>query len=117
MAFSLSLPHLTLPGATSLAGKATSSWGAMDSSVSDVLQTAGDSGWASVFPSDAEGGPVEESLGEGFAGDYSHETDKLLLLFFVRWGRILASWSSAYAVLESPEPVFPFERPPKSSAV
>ncbi len=89
----------------------------MNASVSDVLQMAGDSGRASVSPSDADGGPVEESFGEGFAGDYSYETDKLLLLFFMRWGRILASWSSAYAVVESPDPVFPFERPPKASAV
>ena len=117
VAFSLSLPHLTLPGAASLAGKATSSWSAMDSSVLDVLQTAGDSGRASVSPSDAEGGPIEESFGEGFAGDYSYETDKLLLLFFMRWGRVLAVWNSAYAMVDSSGPVFPFERPPKFSAV
>ena len=89
----------------------------MDSSVSDVLQTAGDSGRASVSPSDAEGGPIEESFGEGFAGDYSYETDKLLLLFFMRWGRVLAVWNSVYAMVDSSGPVFPFERPPKFSAV
>ncbi len=117
VAFSLTLPHLTLPSATSQAGKTASSWRAVDSSVPDVLQMAGDSGRASESLPNAEGGPVEESFGEGFAGDYSYETDKLLLLFFMRWGRILASWSSAYAVVESPDPVFPFERPPKFSAV
>ncbi len=85
----------------------------MDSSVSDVLQTAGDSERASVSPSDAEGGPIEESFGEGFASDYSYETDKLLLLFFMRWGRVLAVWNSAYAMVDSSGPVFPFERPPK----
>lgn len=114
VAFSLVLPHLTPSRATVSAG--------------EYAQVVADSS-ASVNPTDlaaeaeslcapslaSAGEPEGESFGDAYSGDYSHETDKLLMLFALHWGRAVASWSSIYSVALSPDPVFSFERPPKSA--
>ena len=117
MAFSLILPHLTPPGAASLSGESAPVAAGPFVASGAAMAHYDDAGSVSAVLPGAGGLPAGELFGDGFAGDYSYETDKLLLLFFMRWGRILASWSSAYAVVDSPDPVFPFERPPKASAV
>ena len=71
----------------------------------------------SVFVPGSGEVPGGESSGDGYAGDYSYETDKLLLLFSMYWGRAVASWGSVYSVVQSPDPVFSFERPPKPTVV
>lgn len=57
-----------------------------------------------------------ESAGETFSGDYSHDTheaDKILLSFALHWDATAAVWGGVYAVIQPPDPVFSFERPPK----
>ena len=61
----------------------------------------------------AEGG---ETFGETFTGDYPHEADKMLSLFSLHWDAALVLWDDVYSVVQPPDPVFSFERPPKPLA-
>ncbi len=112
VAFSLVLPHLTPPGATLPSGESTYVAAGSAASGATMAPAAVAEGLSAFLPGagDVPGG---ESFGDAFAGDLSYETDKLLLLFFMRWGRALASWNSVYFAVQSTDPVFPFERPPK----
>ena len=58
-----------------------------------------------------------ETFGENYPGDYPHEVDKILSLFTLHWDAAIVSWADVYFVVQQPDPVFSFERPPKSSTV
>ncbi len=116
VAFSLILPHLTPPGAASLSGESAPVAAGHVVASGAAMAHYDDAGSVSAVLPGAGGLPAGELFGDGFAGDYSYETDKLLLLFFMRWANVMASWNSDYVVVESPDPVFSFERPPKSAA-
>lgn len=116
LALSLLLPHLTHSGARVSSGER-------------AQIVAASSTFAFVNPTDlnaeaesllapsltSAGEPEVESFGDAYSGDYSHETDKLLMFFALHWGRAVASWSSVYSAVQSSDPVFSFERPPKST--
>lgn len=114
MAFSLILPHLTPPGAMSRSGESvrvvTDSFAFVN-----VTDLAADADRLFVQPSESAEALGGESFGDTYSGDYSHETDKLLMLFSLHWGRVAVSWGSIYSAVLSPDPVFSFERPPKSA--
>ena len=75
---------------------------------------------AGEFSSDAESGTgaeVAENTVETFSGDYPHEADKILLMFALQWTPATAIWGGFYTDGQPPDPVFPFERPPKPFVV
>ena len=74
VAFSLILPHLTPPGASSLSGGSAQI--AAGSVVASGAATAVDAESVSVFLPGAGGLPAGESFGDGFAGDYSYTSEE-----------------------------------------
>ncbi len=114
LALSLVLPHLTPSGARVSSGERAQIVAASSAFVNPTDLTGG--AGSLCVPSLAPGGESEgESFGDAYSGDYSHETDKLLMLFALHWGRAVVSWSSVYSAVLTPDPVFSFERPPKSA--
>ncbi len=112
MAFSLILPHLMPPGSTLRSGESVRV--VADSFVFvNVTDLDADADRLFAPPSESAEALCGESFGDTYSGDYSHETDKLLMLFALHWGRVAVSWGSVYSAALSPDPVFSFERPPK----
>lgn len=108
VACSLILTHLAMPASKSAC--VDCAWA--------VASAAADGGDESFRGTDSLDEHVaEEASGEAYSGDYPHEADKLLSLFALHWGSQGASWSDAYFVALHPDPVFSFERPPKSFAL
>ncbi|MDR1936211.1 MAG: hypothetical protein LBS49_11650 [Candidatus Accumulibacter sp.] len=53
--------------------------------------------------------------GDAHSSDYPQEMDKILSLFFPHWGTVAVPWDGVYFASLSPDPVFPFDRPPKTA--
>lgn len=96
----------TVPAAIPTAVAADSVWSAMS-----VPTDAADS-LATGFDAEAAADGAETPV-ETFSGDYPHEADKILLMSALLWASTTAVWGGFYAGVQPPDPVFPFERPPK----
>ena len=105
--FSLILPHLPAPIPHAGSGEAPSVAALV---APDEGAQAGDA----QLESTPESG---EAFGEGSPGDYPHETDKITSLFALHLGGFGSSWPDGYFVALLPDPIFSFERPPKSAAL
>jgi hypothetical protein len=54
--------------------------------------------------------------GDTRSGDgQQHEMDRILSLFFPHWTAATARWGGFYSASLSPDPVFSFDRPPKTA--
>jgi hypothetical protein len=51
---------------------------------------------------------------DAYADNHAHEVDKLLSLFSLRWDQQATSATGIFLVASTIDPVFPFERPPKT---